>query len=121
MARDKWSTRARSAAQKPHVFLVIFVMAIAEGVGATGGFSLFKLVWPDPAEELAVRICLGLFLCCVVAFVWTAYRVAKGLPPINLRLPSASQFLGLPANEVPWVTGIAAFLLAFVIATTVFR
>lgn len=111
-------------AVKPQIGTVIVVMLVAGLIGAFGLYSIFILIWPVARDAISVRLCLGVVMCFLVAFGWTALRISRDQPPLNVSIPprlNPAPLFRLPENEGPWVTGILAFLVAYLIATTVWR
>ena len=96
--------------RRPIVQLVI-ALAIVFVVGATVGGAAFEALTATSAS-LFVRLSLGIANGCFLGFVVTLVRVVRGLPPVDLEMPSA-----LSPVAALGVTVAAAVL----IATTVFR
>lgn len=96
--------------RRPLVQLVI-ALAIVFLVGTTVGGAAFEAITAT-SPSLFVRLSLGIANCCFLGFVVTLVRVVRGLPPVDLAMPSAlSPVAALGVS-------IAAAVL---IATTVFR
>ena len=80
-------------------------------IGVFAGGAIFEAL-TQVGASLFVRLSLGIAACCFLGFVATLVRMLRGLPPVDLAMPSAvSPLAGL-------VVAIAAAVL---IATTVFR
>ena len=96
--------------RRPLVQLAL-ALAIVFPVGATVGGAAFEALTATSAS-LFVRLSIGVASCCFLGFVVTLVRVVRGLPPVDLEMPSA-----LSPVAALGVTVAAAVL----VATTVFR
>jgi len=90
---------------------LVVALAIVFVAGAFAGGALFEAL-THVGATLFVRLSLGIAACCFLGFALTLFRLLRGLPPIDLAMPSVLS----PAAGL--VVAIAAAVL---IATTVFR
>ncbi|HYK97206.1 MAG TPA: hypothetical protein VEU77_02320 [Candidatus Acidoferrales bacterium] len=96
--------------RSPLVQLVI-ALAIAFVIGAVAGGAVFETL-THVVASLFVRLSLGIAACCFLGFLATLVRLLRGLPPIDLAMPSALS---------PLAALVVTIAAAVLIATTVFR